>query len=154
MKIKIKIEKKHIFLLGILTFILAGVLLVNAVMAPGDYPSQYHNGDRVLVDVQKITRTSPDEKSLQNAISDGDLTKKQTRLVITSFEFSWNFMGETTSTIGMGDYDVCFLEKFSFNKGLSLCDIIKENDLFKMHIKNLFGATTSCRAQCWKFEVT
>src|SRR3989338_613494 len=149
MKIKIKIEKKHIFLLGILVFTLAGVLLVNAVVV---YPSQWHNGDKVLVDVQKITGIVSDEKTLQKAIDDGDLTKKQTRLVITSFDFPSNALAESKVVIGDGSYDVCFLEKVSFNNGLSLCDIIKEGGVFKMHMKNLLGSTTSCRAQCWKFE--
>ena len=72
MKIKIKIEKKHIFLLGILVFTLAGVLLVNAVVV---YPSQWHNGDKVLVDVQKITGIVSDEKHKTPEKKNADISK-------------------------------------------------------------------------------
>ena len=145
MKIKIKIEKKHIFLLGILVFTLAGVLLVNAVVLPG----QWHNGDKVW-----IKSTDNNEKTLQKAIDDKDLTKKPTRLVIThSNEYSWN--GNLEKEYVLGDYDVCFLEKISGTGNIG-CNVYKNSldHLFYINFPAVIRqGTSTCRAQCWKFEV-
>lgn len=145
MKIKIKIEKKHIFLLGTLAFILAGVLLVNAIVLP----SQYHYDNRIL-----IKSTDNTEKSLQDAIADGDLTKKQTRLVIThSIDYSWNQNTRTENILG--NYDVCFLEKISGTSNSNVgCNVYSSSGTFYLEFPAVprFG-TSTCRAQCWKFEV-
>ena len=151
MKIKIKIEKKHAFLLGILTIVLAGVLLINAVTYPtynsNLAPDNGHGGDRIW-----IRSTDNTEKTLQAAITQGDLTKKKTQLVIThSADYSCS--ANTCPEINLGpDNYVCFLEEVSGTGNIG-CDVYKLSGTYRLDFPSLRrNGVSTCRAQCWKFS--
>jgi len=144
-EVSFNLDKKHfyIFLGGI--FIVFGIILVNAYTFPTNFWG--HGGDRIW-----IRSTDNTEKTLQAAITQGDLTKKKTQLVIThSADYSCS--ANTCPEINLGpDNYVCFLEEVSGTGNIG-CDVYKLSGTYRLDFPSLRrNGVSTCRAQCWKFS--
>ena len=77
MELTINFEKKYVYGISLILIVLIGMFSVIAYTYTNTIPSPGHGGYNVWIDVQELTGIAQDEKTLQDAIDNGDFSGRQ-----------------------------------------------------------------------------